>query len=82
MNTALFLFTIIFTALFIAILLGLHVLLGPKNPTQIKMEPFESGKDPLDQPRGRVSVRFYIVAMLFLIFDIEVVFLYPLGCFI
>jgi len=77
MNTAILLFTVIFAALFITILLGLHILLGPKNPTEIKSQPFESGKEPLAQPRGRVSVRFYIVAMLFLIFDIEVVFLYP-----
>ena len=51
--------------------------LGPKRPNPIKAEPFESGNPPKGDARIRFSVKFYIVAMLFLIFDIEVVFLYP-----
>ena len=50
---------------------------GPKSPNPVKAEPFESGNPPRGDARIRFSVRFYLVAMLFLIFDLEVVFLYP-----
>lgn len=50
---------------------------GPKSSNPAKMEPFESGNPPKGDARIRFSVRFYLVAMLFLIFDLEVVFLYP-----
>jgi len=50
---------------------------GPKRPNPVKAEPFESGNPPRGDARIRFSVKFYLVAMLFLIFDIEVVFLYP-----
>ena len=50
---------------------------GPKSFNQAKAEPFESGNPPHGDARIRFSVRFYLVAMLFLIFDLEVVFLYP-----
>lgn len=52
-------------------------LLGPKRPTRIKGIPYESGVDPVDTPRHRFSVKFYMTAILFLVFDLEVVFLYP-----
>jgi NADH-quinone oxidoreductase subunit A len=51
--------------------------LGPKSFSPVKAEPFESGNPPAGDARVRFSVRFYLVAMLFLIFDLEVVFLYP-----
>ena len=51
--------------------------IGPKSTNPAKMEPFESGNPPKGDARIRFSVRFYLVAMLFLIFDLEVVFLYP-----
>ena len=50
---------------------------GPKKPSVVKGEPFESGNPPKGDARVRFSVKFYLVAMLFLVFDIEVVFLYP-----
>jgi NADH-quinone oxidoreductase subunit A len=50
---------------------------GPKNPTDEKLSTYESGMKPLRTARERVSVKYYMVAMLFIIFDIEVVFLYP-----
>jgi NADH-quinone oxidoreductase subunit A len=50
---------------------------GPKTPNPVKAEPFESGNPPRGDARTRFSVSFYLVAMLFLIFDLEVVFLYP-----
>ena len=52
-------------------------LLGPKSTNAAKNDPFESGNPPRGDARIRFSVRFYLVAMLFLIFDLEVVFLYP-----
>jgi NADH-quinone oxidoreductase subunit A len=50
---------------------------GPKHPTEVKLSPYESGMEPVRGARERVSIKYYMVAMLFLIFDIEVVFLYP-----
>jgi NADH-quinone oxidoreductase subunit A len=50
---------------------------GPKSTNPAKAEPFESGNPPKGDARIRFSVQFYLVAMLFLIFDLEVVFLYP-----
>jgi NADH-quinone oxidoreductase subunit A len=51
--------------------------LGPKRPTAAKEGPYESGIVPRRSPAARFPVRFYLVAMIFIIFDIEVVFLYP-----
>jgi len=51
--------------------------IGPKSTNAAKAEPFESGNPPRGDARIQFSVRFYLVAMLFLIFDLEVVFLYP-----
>jgi NADH-quinone oxidoreductase subunit A len=51
--------------------------IGPKSLNPVKAEPFESGNPPKGDARIRFSVRFYLIAMLFLIFDLEVVFLYP-----
>ncbi len=50
---------------------------GPKNPTEQKLSTYESGMEPIRSAHERVSVKYYLVAMLFIIFDIEVVFLYP-----
>jgi NADH-quinone oxidoreductase subunit A len=50
---------------------------GPKTVNPAKADPFESGNPPKGDARVRFTVKFYLVAMLFLIFDIEVVFLYP-----
>lgn len=52
-------------------------ILGPKKKFPDKMEPFECGKSPLVSPRQRFSVKFYLTAVLFILFDIEAVFLYP-----
>ena len=50
---------------------------GPKRVTPTKLEPFECGSIPIGSPRGRYSVKFYQVAILFLVFDIESAFMYP-----
>jgi NADH-quinone oxidoreductase subunit A len=52
-------------------------LLGPHNPTPEKSAPYECGMPPVGDARERQSIRFYLVAMIFLLFDIEVAFLYP-----
>ena len=51
--------------------------LGPKKPSAVKSAPFECGKDPIALPAGRFPVHFYVVAMLFVVFDVELVFLFP-----
>jgi NADH-quinone oxidoreductase subunit A len=51
--------------------------LGPKRPNRIKQKSYESGMDPVGSARDRYSVKFYLVAMIFIVFDVEVVFLYP-----
>jgi NADH-quinone oxidoreductase subunit A len=52
-------------------------LLGPHRPTPAKLAPYESGIVPKVDPAQRFPVRFYLVAMIFIIFDIEIIFLYP-----
>ena len=52
-------------------------ILGYRKPTLAKMSPYECGMVPVGNARGRFSVKFYMVAMLFIIFDVEAVFLYP-----
>jgi len=52
-------------------------LVRPKRPYPLKLTPYESGNPPVGEPRSRFSVRFYIIAMLFVVFDVEAVFLYP-----
>ncbi len=52
-------------------------IIGPKKSFDEKMEPFECGVTPVADPKSRFSVRFYIIAMLFIVFDIEAVFLFP-----
>lgn len=51
--------------------------LGKKNPSAVKLSPFECGKDPFFLPMGRLVVKFYLIAILFILFDVELVFLYP-----
>src|SRR5262249_5710487 len=52
-------------------------LIGPKRHGAIKDAPYESGVDPIGDARQRFNVRFYLVAMIFLLFDVEIVFFYP-----
>jgi NADH-quinone oxidoreductase subunit A len=55
----------------------LSSLLGPRKPSPEKEAPYECGMPPVGDARERQSVKFYLVAMIFLLFDIEVAFLYP-----
>src|SRR2546428_10458344 len=50
---------------------------GPRKPTPEKSAPYECGMPPVGDARERQSIRFYLIAMIFLLFDIEVAFLYP-----
>jgi NADH-quinone oxidoreductase subunit A len=59
----------------VSVLLGR--LLGPRNPTPEKLAPYECGMPAVGDARERQSIRFYLIAMIFLLFDIEVAFLYP-----
>ena len=58
-------------------IISLSWLIGERKPTRAKMAPYESGMTPVGDARGRFSVQFYLVAMLFILFDVEAVFLYP-----
>ncbi len=61
----------------IPITLLIAQLVRPKNPGETKLMPYECGIDPVDNARGRYTVRFYIVAILFVVFDVETIFLFP-----
>jgi NADH-quinone oxidoreductase subunit A len=62
---------------FCGLFTALAVFLGPKATNPEKLKPFECGSEPIGSPRGRYSVKFYQVAILFLVFDIEAAFMYP-----
>jgi NADH-quinone oxidoreductase subunit A len=55
----------------------LATVLGPKKPSAAKSETFECGVKPFSLPSGRFSVKFYLVGMLFILFDVELIFLFP-----
>ncbi|MBI4461030.1 MAG: NADH-quinone oxidoreductase subunit A [Acidobacteria bacterium] len=55
----------------------LSYLLGQQRPTSEKLAPYECGMTPTGDARQRFSVKFYLVAMVFILFDVEVIFLYP-----
>jgi NADH-quinone oxidoreductase subunit A len=57
--------------------LKLAEFLGPHRPSALKSSAYESGMDPIGTARDRYSVKFYLVAMIFIVFDVEVVFMYP-----
>ena len=63
------------------LLVGLSHLTMRQRPTAVKGQPYESGMAPLGDARDRFSVKFYMVAMLFIIFDIETVFMIPWGVY-
>ena len=60
-----------------ALVIVLASTLGPKRPSPAKSEPFECGKQPFELPSGRFTIKFYLVGMLFILFDVELVFLFP-----
>ena len=77
-------YTPIFLFLIVAIMVGASMIilsaspfLNPKKTTRVKQMPYESGMDPIGDARQRFDVRFYLVAIVFLLFDVELLFLYP-----
>ena len=72
----------VFIVLGIAIVFGVATVLsstifGPQRPTSEKLSTYESGMKPVGTTSERVSIKYYLVAMLFIIFDLEVIFVYP-----
>ena len=59
------------------VMLTIAGLIGPRRTSQVKSAPFECGSVPVGTARERFGVKFYVVALLFIVFDIEAVFLYP-----
>ena len=64
-------------AVIVGAIILLSTLLGPRKRGKIKDSPFECGFQPFQLPTDRFYIRFYLIAMLFILFDIEVVFLFP-----
>ncbi len=71
------LFVVVLAAAMSLILTGLTKLLGPKKLSAVKLAPFECGSEASGTARERFGVKFYVVALLFIVFDIEAVFFYP-----
>jgi NADH-quinone oxidoreductase subunit A len=67
----------IVAGLLAALLVGAAALLGPRRPSAVKAAPFECGSDPIGSARERFGVKFYMIALLFIVFDVEAVFVYP-----
>ena len=70
------LFVIIATGIAIA-MVTLPFLISPNNPDKEKLSPYECGFEPFEDSRMKFDVRFYLVAILFIIFDLEIAFLFP-----
>jgi NADH-quinone oxidoreductase subunit A len=70
------LFVIVAAALSCAMILAPRIL-APRRHTRVKEMPYESGMDPIHDTRRRFAVRFHLVAIAFLVFDVELLFLYP-----
>ena len=68
---------IAFIGVLIPVTLLAAKLVRPDNPSKTKLMPYECGIDPVDSSRGRYTVRYYIVAILFVVFDVETIFLFP-----
>src|SRR5437867_1430389 len=60
-----------------ALMVVLSSTLGKKNPTPVKLAPFECGEEPFSLPVVRFAIKFYVIGILFVLFDVELVFLYP-----
>jgi NADH:ubiquinone oxidoreductase subunit 3 (subunit A) len=71
-----FLYLIVVILFAAGAMIAAHVI-GPKRNTPVKLMPYESGMDPIGDARQRFDVKFYLIAILFLVFDVELLFLYP-----
>ena len=64
-------------ALFVTLLLTISRLIAPRKPTVEKLQTYESGEEPVGQAWGRYPAHFYVFALLFVVFDVDFVFLFP-----
>jgi len=67
----------LFAVIFAVVMVKFTVFFGPRNPNKEKESTYESGMEPIQTARERFSVKYYMVAVSFIVFDIEIVFLYP-----
>jgi NADH-quinone oxidoreductase subunit A len=74
--TPVFLFLVVAMLIAAGMMIGSAVL-GPRRETTVKQMPYESGMDPIGDARQRFDIRYYLVAIIFLLFDVELLFLYP-----
>ena len=70
-------FVLLLAGILAALVPGLASILGPKRPSAIKSTSFEAGSESSGPARQRFAVKFYVVALLFIVFDVEAVFVYP-----
>ena len=68
---------LLLTTVMAFVVIGLSSLLGPRRGSRRKLMPYESGMSPIGSAMRRMPIRFYLVAMIFILFDIEVVFMLP-----
>ena len=68
---------LLFSIIFSHGVLSLSFIVSPKKPSNEKLSPYECGFEPFDDARTKFDIRFYLVALLFIIFDLEVAFLFP-----
>ncbi len=72
-----FIYLVVVLGFAVSAVLASHVIGPRKRPTPVKLMPYESGMDPIGDARQRFDVKFYLIAILFLVFDVELLFLYP-----
>ena len=72
-----FIYLVVVLGFAVSALLVSHYLGPKKRPTDVKLMPYESGMDPIGDARQHFDVKFYLIAILFLVFDVELLFLYP-----
>ena len=68
---------LVMAGIFAVINIGVSQLLGPRKDGSVKGTAYESGMDPIGSARKKFNIRFYVLAMTFLVFDVEIIFLYP-----
>ena len=71
-----FLYLAVIVAFAIVAMIAVHAI-GPRYKTPVKQMPYESGMDPIGDAQQRFDVKFYLIAIMFLVFDVELLFLYP-----
>ncbi|MBH44044.1 MAG: NADH-quinone oxidoreductase subunit A [Gammaproteobacteria bacterium] len=68
---------LVFALIFASLMISVGFAAGPSNPDSEKNSPYECGFDPFEDSRMKFDVRYYLVAILFIIFDLEIAFLFP-----